>query len=112
MRVLPAIVALLPLLAHADGPPKSAEPPALRPAPLVPARGLRADVKVQGGDINVHFAFPVRVPTWFLWQHATACDSYLRSLPEIKKCQYLVKNGKPLVLLEGEILGKPYSIAV
>jgi hypothetical protein len=80
------------------------------PPPL--GRAVEQEIELVDGDVSVRFSFPVRVPLWFLWQNATDCRAYLRNIPEVKKCQHLSENGKPVVILEGELLGRPYRMVV
>lgn len=84
-----------------------------RPA-ATPTVGRAVDLAVEfsAGDVSVHFSFPVRVPSWYLWQRATDCKSYLRHVPEVKRCEPFLDGGKPAVLLAGEVLGRPYALVV
>jgi hypothetical protein len=77
-----------------------------------PPRALSAEIEVAHGDVSVRFSFPVRVPLWYLWQRATDCRTFVRHIAEIKECKVLPGGGKPGVLLQGEILGRPYEVAV
>jgi hypothetical protein len=81
------------------------------PAPTL-GRAVEAQIELADGDVAVRFSFPVRVPSWYLWQHATDCQAYLKHISEIEKCHHFVENGKPAVLLQGKIMGRPYALVV
>lgn len=76
------------------------------------ARGIDAAVALKQAEGMMRFSFPVRAPAWFLWQQATDCQSYVRSVKEVKRCEYFMDNGKPQVLIEAEVLGKKYLVIV
>jgi hypothetical protein len=75
-------------------------------------RAVEAQIELADGDVAVRFSFPVRVPSWYLWQHATDCKAYLKHIREIAKCTQFVQDGRPAVLLEGKIVDRPYALVV
>jgi len=81
-------------------------------AEMVPARGIDAALDVKGDDAMFRFSFPVKVPAWFLWQQATDCQAYVKSITLVKRCEYFVRDGKPAVLIEAVVLGRTYSVVV
>lgn len=85
--------------------------PALSSLPPV-ARGIDAAVDLRAGEGALRFSFPVRAPAWFLWQQATDCQSYVRSIKEVKRCEYFQEHGKAHVLIVAEVLGRSYTVVV
>lgn len=87
------------------------DPAASVPLPLRPT-GTVTKVDVRGNEATMRFSLPVKVPAWFLWQHATDCQAYLRGIKEVKRCEYFTEGGKPAVLLEAELFGRRYGVVV
>ena len=91
---------------------RAADTPNDTPSALPHARGPIAAVDVRGDRASLRFSLPLKVPAWFLWQHATDCQAYLRSIKEVKRCEYFTEGGKPAVFLQAEIFGRRYGVVV